>query len=59
MELISKESILAWAEEYANCTVGAERFAAIQFIKRINVEQSLILGIDLSEKECEVMNEDV
>ena len=59
MELISKESILTWAKEYANCTVGAERFAAIQFVKRINVEKSLILGVDLSEKECEVVNEDV
>ena len=54
MELISKESILTWAEEYANCTVGAERFAAIQFVNRIKNEKSFWIGIDLNRKECEV-----
>lgn len=54
MELISKESILAWAEEYAKCTVGAERFAAIQFVNKIKNEKSFWIGIDLDRKECEV-----
>lgn len=59
MEVISKKSILSWAEEYAKCTVGPERFAAIQFVKRIKNEKSFWIGIDLSNKECEVENENL
>jgi hypothetical protein len=57
MEVVSKENLLAWAEEYAKCTVGAEHVAAMKFVKKINEEKSLWIGIDLSNKECEVIED--